>query len=304
MILIGPNSLFCGVAYDTLVRVPTGFSRIDDLKLSNFVYGFEIDQKSIPRQILYKKKYLSAKCYCVVIEDEEIIVSEDQQFLLAQENLWIKVKDLKAGDILVNLNDGAIVDKVYVLKNTYELCDITVDKIHNFHVTQKNILVHNFAPVFVGIALVFGEGIIEFSGISLMTSILGVSLGIKLVKNSKKNESQAILELGGGSISFGPEGPDENENKKNSNIDKQSYEELKRSKASYEKLIKEHLEKLKNYINSPESYDNQNLLKNAASAEIRRKIIEGRIKSLESQILKQRNELEKITQLLMKLGSQ
>lgn len=67
---------------------------------------------------------------------------------------------------------------------------------------------------------------------------------------------------------------------------KQSNEELIKSKQSYEKLIKEHEKKLKDYIENPDLYDNKGLLKNAEK-ELRKKIINGRVNSLLKQLAKQ-----------------
>ncbi len=74
-------------------------------------------------------------------------------------------------------------------------------------------------------------------------------------------------------------------------------EQLSKSKSSYEKLIKEHQQKLNDYIKNPDAYDNKGLLKNATS-EIREKIINGRINELQNQITKQQGELNKILDIL------
>jgi hypothetical protein len=57
-----------------------------------------------------------------------------------------------------------------------------------------------------------------------------------------------------------------------------SIEELEKSKLSYEKLIKKHLDKLKKYANNPSAYDNTGQLANAPNDTIRDLIIKGRNK--------------------------
>jgi hypothetical protein len=66
----------------------------------------------------------------------------------------------------------------------------------------------------------------------------------------------------------------------------------------YEKLIKEHMEKLEDYKANPYKYDNKGILKNAPNDEVRQNIIDGRLKALEKQIKKQQGELKKIIELL------
>ena len=87
-----------------------------------------------------------------------------------------------------------------------------------------------------------------------------------------------------------------------SDMRKQSNEQLQKVKESYEELIKEHQQKLDDYIQDPYAHDNKGILKNAPNQEIREKIIQGRIDALLKQIKKQQGELEKIKDLLRERG--
>jgi RHS repeat-associated protein len=78
---------------------------------------------------------------------------------------------------------------------------------------------------------------------------------------------------------------------------KQTREQLEKSKRSYEKLIQEHKDKLDRYAKNPEKHDNKGQLEKV-SPEMRDKIINGRINALERQIAKQERELEKIKDTL------
>ncbi|MTI88903.1 MAG: RHS repeat protein [Balneolaceae bacterium] len=74
---------------------------------------------------------------------------------------------------------------------------------------------------------------------------------------------------------------------------KKSASELSKSRSSFEKLIKEHTQKLADFKENPDKFDNRGILKNASHGN-RKKIIEGRIKALQKQIQKQKNELDKV----------
>jgi RHS repeat-associated protein len=63
---------------------------------------------------------------------------------------------------------------------------------------------------------------------------------------------------------------------------------------SLEKQIAEHEQKLAEYIRNPEAFDNQGLLRNAPSQQIREQIISGRIRKLQLEIQKFRNEIGKL----------
>jgi len=82
-----------------------------------------------------------------------------------------------------------------------------------------------------------------------------------------------------------------------SNFASQTRNQLLKSKTSHEMLIRKHTEKLAAYIIDPDKYDNLGILKNV-SKEIRQKIIQGRIKELERQIQRQRDDLNIINRLL------
>lgn len=63
---------------------------------------------------------------------------------------------------------------------------------------------------------------------------------------------------------------------------------------SLEKQIAEHKEKLAEYIKNPDAFDNKGFLKNAPSKEVRQKIIQTRIKHLESEIKNFEKQIEKL----------
>lgn len=64
--------------------------------------------------------------------------------------------------------------------------------------------------------------------------------------------------------------------------------------ASYEKNIVEHQQKLKDYLADPMKFDNKDVLKNAPSNEIRKKMIAGRAKHLEHEIKTFMESIKKI----------
>ena len=56
----------------------------------------------------------------------------------------------------------------------------------------------------------------------------------------------------------------------------------------------EHQSKLEAYRENPDAFDNQGLLRNAPTQEIRDKIIQGRIQKLEREMQKFQNEIQKL----------
>jgi len=81
----------------------------------------------------------------------------------------------------------------------------------------------------------------------------------------------------------------------------QSDDQLLKSQRSFEDLIREHQQKLDDYLRDPDAFDNKGLLR-VASPEIREKIIQGRTNALRKQLRKQQGELEKIQEALRERG--
>ncbi|NUQ74538.1 MAG: DUF4150 domain-containing protein [Polyangiaceae bacterium] len=82
---------------------------------------------------------------------------------------------------------------------------------------------------------------------------------------------------------------------------KLSREQLEKAKKSFEKRVKEHEQKLADYKSDPFKQDNLGKLKDAPP-ELQQKMIDGRIRELESQLTKQRGELLKVVDALKSLG--
>ena len=72
-----------------------------------------------------------------------------------------------------------------------------------------------------------------------------------------------------------------------------SKNDYKAAKSNYRRML-EHIEKLKKYKRDPLKFDNQNLLKNAPSEQIRQKIIDARVAHLEQEIQTLYNNILKI----------
>lgn len=81
-------------------------------------------------------------------------------------------------------------------------------------------------------------------------------------------------------------------------LNAETTEQLQKSKLSLQQLIDEHSQKLIDYQNDPDKFDNKNKLKNIAK-DIRDKIIKGRIQKLEKEIEKFKKLIDKIDKKLL-----
>jgi hypothetical protein len=63
---------------------------------------------------------------------------------------------------------------------------------------------------------------------------------------------------------------------------------------SIHRRIAEHQQKLADYIRNPDAFDNQGLLRNAPTPEIRQRIIDGRIRHLQNEIDAFQRQIDRI----------
>jgi hypothetical protein len=177
-VFFAPTQAFTeGFAAGTLVKVPDGYEKIENLKIGDSVVCFDNEQKFVARPILFiHTKHLSQ--YARLVIDAEVIkLSAQQKIYNVATASWIVVSDLDnlCGSLIELKNDPI---DLYVL---------SVAEYHNFFISKSDICVHNFIPAIVaGISFLFGSGI-EIAGISFGLASLGTYLGYQWHKNKQSN---------------------------------------------------------------------------------------------------------------------
>lgn len=124
----------------------------------------------------------------------------------------------------------------------------------------------------------------ELSGVQILLSEEPLADGENLVP--KALEEGASAATGGENM---PDLRDEIEEAK-SRLSRSDY---KAAKSNYQRML-EHVEKLEKYKKDPLAFDNQGILRNAPSEQVRRQIIEARIAHLEREIQTFYNNILKI----------
>jgi len=130
-------------------------------------------------------------CLVMVLDDDIIITTSDQKLYCPQERVFKDAVHFQVGDaLLTSTDDHAIIRDIYTTESDQQFYDIAVTECHNFFVSRHEILVHNVAPVAIGLAWAFGGGAIEFTGTSIGTALFGITVGAKM--HMDKNHSNAI----------------------------------------------------------------------------------------------------------------
>jgi len=126
----------------TCVDTPNGQKAIQDFKIGDEVYSYNLDTKETEIDTIYDAWCSGDKqCVNVVLENKEEIEIGENHPLYIKNVGWVKAKNLKKGDEILNSNNiDSIVKKIE--KTEVKKCyDISVDKNENFLI--NGLLTHN-----------------------------------------------------------------------------------------------------------------------------------------------------------------
>lgn len=195
--LLFADTLFSGFPATTVIKTPAGYTTIQHLQIGDLVGCFDIQQnKVVYKKILGIKSCHETNCYCIVIENEKIVVAADHEFYLPTKKIWQQAKELTAGDILLKrCNELIPIQEVFQIQDGIDLFDLSIQDCHNFCVATNEVLVHNFLPIVVGVTFVFGGGAIEFAVISAAIVTAGGIIGLNLRKKQTNSPTLQAQEL-------------------------------------------------------------------------------------------------------------
>lgn len=196
-----------GFGPETLIKIPGGYTKIENLCVSDHVISHVFAKNPIIGRISHTAKKSINSYIRIHVADECICAANDQQLYDEEHDAWITAGSLKTGDILA----GHTIT-IEMIDDIIDVYLITVEQHHTFFVSHLSICAHNFVPVFVGISLLFGGGL-EFAGISCGIAGLGTYLGYQWHKKSKQKHDIVIQPqfYGGGMM---PEDPEEEKKRK------------------------------------------------------------------------------------------
>jgi hypothetical protein len=186
-------NLHAGFDGSTLVKTKSDFSPISSLKKDNSVKAYDKTNEIQEGIISFTTKKSVLKAIQISCDGDILLVSPLQQFQSFESDEWIYAFQLKPNTKIKSMiNAYEIVESVNWVEGPFDLYDISVDKYHNYLVTNKELCAHNFAAIVLFGITLFTEGGVElFCSIGL-AAICGAVIGF--IKNichekSPKNPS-------------------------------------------------------------------------------------------------------------------
>jgi hypothetical protein len=134
---------------DTFVDTPEGPKAIQDFKIGDEVYSYNLKTNQVETDIIYDA-WESGERQCVKFklkDNRSFEVGENHPFWIKNKQSWVKAKDFKEGDEILfvsditnNIAESAIVTEIE--KTSIKICyDISVTKNENFLI--NGLLTHN-----------------------------------------------------------------------------------------------------------------------------------------------------------------
>ena len=139
---------FCFVA-GTKVKTKNGFKNIEDIKIGDKVYSFNLDNNEIELKEVLELIHSSAKdTYKMTIGGKTVEMTSKHQVYIVDKG-WTRAYNIKIGDMMLSANgDKVKITNIEHIKydepiDTYNL---TVEDNSNYFVTDIQVLVHNALP--------------------------------------------------------------------------------------------------------------------------------------------------------------
>jgi hypothetical protein len=184
LLLLSHLTISTGFLAGTKVATPLGYTTIELIGIGDYVKGIDRNGNAIFKMVKATKTTLSDQLFGVQIADQTIGCCQDQRWFLARERKWVSTLELDPGNHVYDINGHRLqITLVQLMQQRGIVYDLHVEGEPNYFVTEREIVVHNFAPVVIGLGWAFGAGAIEFVGASGGVAVLGTLVGLKLHRN-------------------------------------------------------------------------------------------------------------------------
>ena len=178
---------------DTLIKTELSYMNIGHALPYDMVSCREIDDTCTIRAITNTGICHVQRFIMIVVAGDVITTTIDQPFYVPKDKAFKTADKLRVGDeLLAHSGQHLTISNIELIDKEGEFYDITVDECHNFFVSRSEVLVHNFAPVAIGLTWAFGGATVEFIGASIGTAFCGITLGIKAYRDRCNRNSFAI----------------------------------------------------------------------------------------------------------------
>ena len=218
-----------GFIASTLVKTPDGYRKIQDMQCGDCITCYN-NNNLVDGYVTHIHTCNVTEYVEIVIKDESIACSVDQQLYLPDIQQYEKASDLQLSD---QLSDGYMIQSITRIDLPVTVYTLTVKPHHNFCVSPLDVQAHNIVPaVCIGASWAFGSGAVQFGGFTLSAFIAGIGISAFINKSKNNNKPNISLSLASNPIAPTPnknDDKDKNKDKKKNNKKDKDERDAKRA---------------------------------------------------------------------------
>lgn len=144
-----------GLLAGTLVKVPFGYSPIEDLKIGDRVISRNDAGILETDFVIAVERRKVDKVVHLGVAGESIIVADGHRLFTPLIEDWIEAHRFSHDDSLLSFPRTEVsIDFIEILQGEFDVVTISIENNHNFFVSENDILVHNVLPALPLIAAV------------------------------------------------------------------------------------------------------------------------------------------------------
>lgn len=185
------NIFAAGFPAGSLVKTSEGYSQIEDIKAGDFVVTCNLKDTCEEKEVVATRTEVADSLVAISVGDIEIKVSPDHLFFVPDESKWVQARNLGiCFELLTASHQIVRVDEVLFFQNLQPetLYDLSVADNHNFYVSEKDILTHNFAFIATIVAPFVAPAIAPVVGGVIIATTVFHALKFEIEQGDKEKE--------------------------------------------------------------------------------------------------------------------
>ena len=129
---------------DTKVAVENGYKNIEDIKIGDYVYSYNLDtNKKELKKVLETFIHQKDEIYTLKVNNQLIHTTEEHPFYVINKG-WINTEKLNFDDKLLSIKKGPTnIQNISKRNNKTYVYNFEVEDNHNYLITEEELLVHN-----------------------------------------------------------------------------------------------------------------------------------------------------------------
>ena len=195
-LLLVVNVFSEGFIAGTRVKTPMGHVAIENIRVNDHVMCWDSNNKMVEKPVLFVGKKSVLSHAQIFLDDVCLVSGLDQKFYCASQQKWVSVLGLHKDDgLIARDNRLCTVKRIEFIDEPVELYYLLVQDIHNFCVSELEIVAHNFVPVVAAVVWAFGLGGVELASIGFGFAG-GAFLGYSAYKKQQRQSREYTITVG------------------------------------------------------------------------------------------------------------